>query len=404
MQDADFGLRKDDGDKKGIHICASVDEGEAKCYEVPAALRQYIMKEAQLTGYSTHETKKSCVKDDCNFKSAIKLALSEKGKSMKTQAVTSCLSENPDTFICGVRGAGFNFNSQSLNSSESNTKQEYASSSPTVPKSGTSEQMIQRLAQEQKYQLLGQQANRIMQDTGVTTELLTRNSWGSPFGGAAQLLGDGSAIIARLPGAASRLSTSPNLSEGQQSSLAARDAPVLGALDAIQQSEPLGYVDARRPSSAWTVGSELSTRFPQAVLAGPQQQEASLASALFTVQNNSSQNLTLAERGGNFQAHFCCAGKENGCVLQAVPPDTKGCHRVSGVDMLGAAEAKCLMNCTGEVFQELRPDAVCFKHGECEATRRWQVGERAQCYASQEVCQVATAQSRAMNVHGSTYT
>lgn len=390
------------GGENEMHICATVNEGEAKCYEVPDMLKHYIKHKSQALGYKIYETKESCEQEDCKFQSAMKLALRENFKHAKTQAVTSCMSVKHDKFMCGVRGSGFNFDSGASNPQETKAEQEYASSLHIMPKESTSEQMIQRLAQEEKYQLLGQQANRIMEDTGLTTHLSARNSWGSPFGDGAQLLGDGSAIIARVPGAASRLLTSQNLPASQRVVLATRDAPVVGALDRIQQGTPLGYIDTQNPSSAWTVGAELSTRFPQAVLAGPQQQEATIAEERFTMQN-SSPTLTPGESGENYQMHFCCAGKQNGCVLQAVPLNTEGCHAVSGSDMLGAAEAKCLMNCTGELFQELRPDAVCYKHGECDATRRWQVGERAPCYASQEVCKVATAQSQATDVQGSTY-
>lgn len=381
-----------------LHICATVDDGEPKCYQVPLSKIEEFKDKLQESEILSHSSRDDCLKHACNSANALKLDIKSSFVDKLTDAKTSCMSSYPGDFVCSVRGKDLNmFKGDTIHAVES--ARAYAGGGQD-----SVNDQIANLAQQQRYELLGQQLNGIMNETGVSTKIKYESSWGSPFEGTAQMLGDGSAFIQNVPGAASRLLTSTKLTPDQLLSVANQRAAVTGSLDWLQQAPPFGYVNVntQTPVNAWTLNNELAWRFPQAVLTGPPQPDVTLSEAIFTVQNNS-KNITLDSQPG-MQAHFCCNGRDRGCMLQAVREGTKGCYPVLGVDMLGAAESKCQLNCTGEIFQELRPDAVCFQEGSCNAIRRWQIGNKAACYASQEVCQVATAQARALNVLGSTYT
>jgi hypothetical protein len=161
----------------------------------------------------------------------------------------------------------------------------------------------------------------------------------------------------------------------------AQDAPAgarvlcqQGTADAllVQEPPPGGLPP---PTNAWSVGSDLAWRYPQAVLSAGRSSD-------------------LLQR-----PHFCCAAL--GCELMTVPVGTEGCVPALGSSTVGAAKAKCELGCSTEVLQELRPDAVCFEQGTCAPTRR--AATTGLCYASREVCLVAAAQSAALQSVGTTY-
>lgn len=385
-----------------MHVCATVDGGEPKCYRVPPVVQKKIIEARQTHGDKpVYRNSEECLSDTCGSENAWKFSERASSNERNTMADIDCFSAVPGAFSCVTRdpaSAGM-IGAAVASKPARDVARPMFNVRPDSKEDTSTSKQLQALAQQQKYRLLGQSVkNSSERVTAGNTQLLASNAWGSPFEGGAQLLGDGSALIAQDPGTASRLLTTASANRAQSLALEARNAPVVGALDWLKQGTPLGYVDSQNPATTWTVGNELASRFPQAVLAGPQQQDATLSEALYTVQNspNNMQKNSLA-------AHFCCQGRRRGCELQTVERGTPGCYPIHGADMLGAAEGKCLMNCTGELFQELRPDAVCFEHGDCQAKRRWEVGSLASCYASQDVCRVATAQSKAMDTIGSTY-
>ena len=65
-----------------------------------------------------------------------------------------------------------------------------------------------------------------MNETGVSTKIKYESSWGSPFEGTAQMLGDGSALIQNVLGAASRLLTSTKSTPAQLLNIANERAAV----------------------------------------------------------------------------------------------------------------------------------------------------------------------------------
>jgi len=396
------------------HVCGTRDGVSADCYQVPSSTRADLLKHAKdHKGPPYYESASECRASQCDLAHAWRLATS-KGQAPRAPSARGhdsladldCYAPTGDSFICVARPGGAAWMEPDQTESKGGGAYALADTPAALPTqdavggrggSATADR-IDALAQQQRYELLGQQVATSLADTGwANSELAVDQAWGSPFSAQARLLGDGSALIARTPGPGDRLLSTTQLSAAQRVALAARDAPVVGALDWLQQGDPLGFVDTQNPVSSWSVGSDLAWRFPQAVLSAPDRPPTTLEETLKVLQG------TPTTSHSSQAAHFCCQGRDRGCELKVVTNGTAGCQPVLGAEMLGAAEAKCELGCTGTLLEEMRPDALCFQHGDCRATRRWELGQKKPCYASLEVCQVASAQRNALLSVGSTY-
>lgn len=265
------------------------------------------------------------------------------------------------------------------------------------------EHRVAQLEQKQQASLLGLQAAADMQAGGAeTSERLWTSlgsGWGSPFSAQVRFLGDGSALIARHQSTGARLLTTEDLSGAERIALAARSAPVVGALDWLQRGDPLGFYNSEEPLNAWSVGGELSRRFPSYVLeAEPHGQGSSspttVSEALFALEHA----LPQKGRPPTHTAHYCCRKEAPGdCDLVSVARGTAGCTEIRSIDSLGAAKAHCVRACGGA------PEvSTCFDAETCELLSS-EAARTRPCFADQLVCTTARAQQEALRDLGLTF-
>ena len=271
--------------------------------------------------------------------------------------------------------------------------------------SSSLEHRVALLEKRQQGALLGLQAASDMEATGTeeSERLWTSpdSGWGSPISAQVRYLGDGSALIARSQSTGAKLLTTTDLSGAERIALAARNAPVLSALDWLQRGDPLGFYDSEQPLNAWSVGGELARRYPSYVLEsndarGKASTEPSTVSeALFALEH-------ALPRGGSpprRTAHYCC-GKESAgdCDLVSVERGTQGCTEIRSIDSLGAAKAHCARACGGAS----QTVSTCFDADTCELLSP-EASRSRPCFADRLVCTTVRAQQDALRALGLTY-
>ena len=320
---------------RSTYACASIDQGEPTCRQFSFGSRAQLLKDSNGPAVPFYQTLAECQRNACAVGSAVNLRQTDsraaltsvdppQGSGSKpTGGDGDCYAPDTSTFVCvGRKG-----------SVAAEVLSKVAGRSPVVdlppPAPGNVGGEISKLARQQQDSLLGLQVAHNVVSQGHSTQVVAKaDAWNSPFQPNTRLLGDGSALIATQPGTADQLLSTRTLSSAQRVALAARNAPVTGALDWLQQGDPMGFVNMSQPMNAWSVGRALETRYPDSVQGREAANPTTLAESLYTLQNAPPRESGM----GTSASQYCC--EAGVCKLSPGGAGRTGCVSVVG-DALG---------------------------------------------------------------------